>query len=69
MRPHPAQHVDRDPTLMVGWVHVRELVARPIRPPAVQSAMAVASEGFLIEKNDIPPVVCIVVPAKMRSNI
>ena len=69
MGPHLAQHVYRDATLMVGWVHVRELVARPIRPPAVHRAVAVASEGFLIEKNDVPPVVSIVVPAKMRSNI
>ena len=69
MRPHPAKHVYCDATLMVGWVHVRELVARPIRPPAVLSAMAVAPEGFFIEKNYIAPVVSIVIPAKMRSNI
>lgn len=69
MGPHPANHVDRDATLVVGWVHVWELVARPIRPPAVHRAVAVTPEGFLIEKNNVLPVVSIVVPVKIRSKI
>ena len=67
--PHPPYHVNRHVALVVRRVNMPLLVARAVRTPAMQRAVAVWPEGLLIQEYYVLPVVEIMIPVRHAKYI